>query len=243
MTVEDTLKRLQLKEPKVSPLEIQAFYQNNAPMLLRDSPRRQYRLLLRDYTMVALGRKITKPEQLQKLCVKLLPVAVYQTVSRWVFPEVLSNRGKPKHGGSRWTKNLFLDSDFIIDLDPKHCTQHNLTLLMETLAGYDTTIVRTGNGYHFWIWDWRKDRHFITKPFDREMKCKREMEKFVGSLKDKGIEFDYSISMDTRRIARVPNTLHQNGTVCKVIKAEELIQSFSSTNGGSPASLSIPSSR
>lgn len=212
------------KTTNLTDAQIEQFYKTTKPVLLPDSKRRQYRLRLRDGTMINIKRKITKPAQLQKLCTKIKPVAVYQTISKWQNPELLTNKGNPCKGGYKWLCNNFLGTDFLIDADKEHCNNHNLQKLANFAKcnecdGY--MIIKTGNGYHYWIFNpcFLNPHALIPNPFNREMHYLHKMRKTVNYLKHKGIKFDYEISMDTRRIARVPNTLHENGKTIKILSS------------------------
>ena len=200
----------------LSAQEREEYYSTHAPILMPNSSLRQYRLLLAKGVMVTLKVRICKPEDLTKFLVRFKPIACYQTISCWSNPELLTNNGNPHNGGYKLLSNLFLYSDYLLDIDEHDCTKDNLERIDKYTKPFERTIVRTGTGYHVWLHNWMDD-FYSSSPYNREKHAHREMEKLTDYFKGNGLSFDFSVSEDTRRIARVPNTLHQNGRVCKIL--------------------------
>jgi len=217
--------------------QIKEFYISHSPTLMHDSNHRQYKLLLRDGRMLVL-RKIYRPEQLQKICIEFCPISVYQSISLWLNPERLAGRNIQK---DKWANNNFLDSDFIFDLDKEHSTTWNLNNAIGFCSQFKHTIVRTGNGYHFWVFNWRTPR-FYSSPFQREAMCLKDMKAFAKSAKE-FFEFDLPVSIDTRRIARVPGTMHQSGKLIRILNQNDTIYSspfgVADEGGQSPDDLEL----
>lgn len=213
------MNKLRLKPVSVTDEQIRNHYETCTFDLLPYSEHRQFRLLLCDGNMHVIRKRVSSADVLRSECLKFLPVGVYQTVSLWSDPSSLSNKGSPKHGGSTVVSNSFMGADLLLDFDAAHCSHANLKLafdwLQATCFAYDLPlkIVRTGSGYHFWVLGWYSLQRlgYTSSPFRREQKCLHAMRKKVTSLKASGLRFDYNISVDTRRLARVPGSLHANG--------------------------------
>jgi len=194
--------------------QIRNFYKDNLPYLMPDSKHRQYKIVLRGGKMVVLNELIKTPEQLQKLCLDFLPVSVFQTISTWLDPREISGKRPTQTGrkGYKWLNSKILSCDFILDLDKEHCTPVNLSAI-EKLVKYDTK-VRTGSGYHYWIF--HPFPLLNSNPFFREDECRYLLTGYANAMKTLGIQFDYPVSIDPRRIVRTPNTLHQSGKVITI---------------------------
>lgn len=197
--------------------DYQKFYENNLPILMPNSHQRNFRFKLCSGAVLSIKRIIRSPEQLQKLCIKHKPCAVYQTVSRWSRPDLLGSRkfSRSKRPGYKWLSNNYLGGSFVMDFDDG--IQKSFVELRKSLnylknLGYeDFNIVRTGRGFHLWVNDWSSP--FVCNPFYREFIDRKERYILTNTLREHGIKFDEPISCDTRRVVRTPNTLHSNGTI------------------------------
>jgi len=226
--------------------QIREFYKDNLPYLMPDSKHRQYKIVLRGGKMLVLNDLIKTPEQLQELCLKYLPVSVFQTISTWLDPREISGKRPTQTGckGYKWLNSKILSCDFILDLDEEHCTSTNLTRL-EKLIKYDMK-VKTGSGYHYWIFHPFSLQTPV--PFDREEECRYLLIGYANAMRKLGIKFDYPVSIDPRRIVRTPNTLHQSGKVITIeySSAHKLLppQGYKLMGGSEPSgNETMPSQR
>jgi hypothetical protein len=125
--------------------------------------------------------------------------------------------------------NIFLGSDYIMDFDDKDYhngsegSQNQLKLSklkLNELGFNDFLTMRTGKGYQLLVMDfnaWAKKDIKVVMPRDREFQYQRKMAELTKKLLEAKITWDYKVSTDTRRIFRVPNTLHNNGNIIKIL--------------------------
>jgi DNA primase catalytic subunit len=209
------------------------------PIILPNSQFRQYRFRLKDGTFIKIKDKIRTQGDLIKYLKKYNPADVYQTASWWLNPQLLGSRIEKK-AGFRILQNFFLGMDFIFDFDADDYNsviemQENLDKAIanfKSLGLNDYMVMETGRGFQVlfldfneWLLNQYPHIRMIANPMDREMAYRAKLIKIVTGLKNKGIKFDYNVSIDTRRIFRVPNTFHRNGKLIKIVYASTLNES------------------
>jgi hypothetical protein len=212
-----------------------------SPFILHNSQFRQYKLRKKDKWYI-IRKKIRSPEHLLGYIEKMQPTDVYQTVSWWLNPNSLSGKraNLPEYNGrnkkeikkakiEHFLNSIFLGSDYIMDFDDKDYSngsegsqsQLKLSKLKLNEIGLkDFLTMRTGKGYQLLVMDfnaWAKKDMKAVMPRDREFQYQRKMEELTKKLLEAKITWDYKVSTDTRRIFRVPNTLHNNGNIIKVL--------------------------
>ena len=212
-----------------------------SPFILRNSQFRQYKLRKNDKWYI-IRKKIRSSEQLLRYIEKMQPTDVYQTVSWWLNPNSLSGKraNLPKYNGKNKTQikyarinhflnNIFLGSDYIMDFDDKDYKagqdegRSNLQLAklkLQELGFKEFLTMRTGKGYQLLVMDfneWAKKDMKAVMPRDREDFYLSKMRTLTKILLASKIKWDYGVSVDTRRIFRVPNSVHNNGNIIKVL--------------------------
>lgn len=207
--------------------QIKEYYKNHSIRLPEKPNRRQYRIVTYEGDMRKIKRQIHKPEELQPILIKETPIAVYYTHSYFLAPDRVRSKNKNLKPGYKWLDNIFLGSDYVIDFDEEHSEEMNIanTIQMLREEGFqDMELRQTGNGFHLIVKDFTKRycKQNIPNPKDRENHHKQKKEKLTTKLKNKGAKFDYPISIDTRRIIRLPNSLHQNGTIIRKIPLNDM---------------------
>ncbi len=198
------------------------FYRNNKPILPPDPQWRQFRVKMDKNHWVKIRRKIQTPEDLQERLIELNPKDVYFMTSKFLDPV---NVGSKNLGtaGYKWLYNLFLGSGLYFDMDYKdeNVVEDLVSRLKKDGFG-SIRVIETGNGYHIWMTEDLKN-HFselkgIKNPKERERAYMSVKKKLVDKYK-KDFDFDEPITLDTRRILRVPNTIHSGtGDIVKLIK-------------------------
>lgn len=166
------------------------------------------------------GKLIRTVEDLRPILVELEPTAVYISVSTFLHPELLASR-KLKLSGYPHLSNSIINSDFLVDID------HSPNLLLDINRAYnylthngfkEFKFVRTKRGAHIWVLDFFKKicTQKIPNPLIREFYIEQQRTILANELKHYEINFDYKVSVDTRRVARLWGSLHNDGfTVCK----------------------------
>lgn len=169
--------------------------------------------------------KTKTAERLKNFLTNNPPQDCYYTTSRFLDTENLSVKSytKKKRAGFETAYNNILSSDFLFDLDfdvgKKQKAFDTMVKIYEFLKNnytfQDYTFVSTNRGYQILIQDFYEK--FITKkiqlPKDRENHIGAMKRKFVFAIKNK-FEFDWKVSIDTRRVGRLFNTVHHSGVVC-----------------------------
>lgn len=198
------------------------------PILLYNSQFRHYRMRMKNNSFRKIQQKIYTPEQLKKLLDALMPQDVYQTVSWWMRPESLTIKPAKipyptpdfmltEMKVVRHLDNFFIGSDFLMDFDKKDYKDQKemldnvqLARLFLTEKGMkEFTLMKTpSGGRQLLVTDFNKWVNKQTSnPLHRENLYGWKMNKLVKLLKGAGVKWDDEVSLDTRRIFRVPNTV------------------------------------
>ena len=210
------------------------------PKLLPNSQFRQYKLRKNERWFI-LNKKIRTDKQLLSYLYIIQPTDVYQSVSYWLnptrlggkkfnAPEYKGNKGKIKEAHANYfLSSIFLGSDYIMDFDDKDYkngqedSRSNLQLAklkLQELGFKKFLTMRTGRGYQLLVMDfneWAKKDMKAVMPRDREDFYISKMRKLTRILLNSKIVWDYKVSVDTRRIFRVPNSVHNNGNIIKIL--------------------------
>ncbi len=240
MNLKQTTKKHHLGEHneklKVTPTQIQEYYKHNPPQLPSNPHRRQYKIITQKGQAQKIHRQIHKPQELQKILTQQAPVAAYYTQSQFIAPEQVNSKKNDRPGYS-YADNLFLRSEYILDFDKQHAELQNIKHTIKTLktqlalTNKDLELRQTGNGYHLLFTTFTekmcKPPHQIPNPRNRENHHKQIKQNLTKHLNKQGCRFDEPISIDTRRIIRIPNTLHQNGTIITKISIKQFMNSNS----------------
>lgn len=208
------------------------FYLDNLPVIPPDSRFRYYRFRIvrpnKSYFIYKVKKIIKYPEDLQKQILMffkkgLFVADVWVSTSLFLNPvQVGSKSSNMKKPGYKWANNIFLGSGFFIDMDVndiKGCKK----LISYLLRKYGFTyikLLKTHRGYQIHIYDHLTvSEPRLSSPFEREKAMEKLKVKILKDLKFNfpEIKFDELISIDTRRIVRVENTLHSKGTIIEKV--------------------------
>jgi len=208
---------------------IRQFYRT-APLDLRylsDLPHRHFRLFLQNGRFLKIDERIRDTTRLRTWLVRFAPRDVYYSVSCWLNPEVLGSRY-----GTPLTSNILLSSDLIFDIDRPPFTIRNLedakndTLrLLEFLCENNYTIrycaFSGSKGYHVVAHD--PERYPCPSPYDRENLAIRARLRLLDRIAAEGIEVDRKVTLDTRRILRLPGTINsKTGYICTILNDTQI---------------------
>jgi len=166
------------------------------------------------------------------------PRDIFYSILRWLDPKAL---------GTSNVRNYCLGGPLIFDIDvklPKDVPLDELLLdeakcqavqllekLRDELSLTDFKCVFTGRkGFHIYVFDYetRFLEEWNSNLEMREEFEKRKREEIVLFLRKHGVKFDFNVTLDVKRIIRLPNTLHgETGLLCKRIgKTEKDIERF-----------------
>lgn len=216
---------------------LEKYYKNFMPVLLQDSNWRQFKFHLQDNSWLNIKTRVNSLEKLRFLLQKFLPLDAYQGCDCFLNPERLSFKNfKRKKAGFQYAYNIFLWSDMCIDIDSisektKRMTEEICKNREESFEncekvfdfykekGFkDIIVVETFRGYQVWSFDFKDDFKDldISSPMMREKFYLKKKKEFCDEMKARKIKFDYSSSAYTRRVYRIPLSIHSKGNVCRI---------------------------
>jgi DNA primase catalytic subunit len=211
--------------------KIREYYESLPPNGLTFPPYTNHRLFqVRCFSgkWIIIRDTIRTPEILLKHLINIAPKDVYFSTSRWLSPTTLTtkpNRGKHQN---KIADNCFLGSEFYVDIDigKKLKTKEEAFSMTWKIIDFlkskgfsKILLFTTGRGFHLHVRDF--EQVYILKypkhPFNREYYYSIRKRKLVAEMKNKGLIFDEPISVDTRRIIRLPGTIH--GSTMSIVHA------------------------
>lgn len=187
---------------------------------------RQFRLALGNGRFFKVPDQIRSPEGLKKWIAMKKPLDVYYSTACWLAPQRVGRAGE------KISENAFLFCDLAFDIDFSPFSIHNIekakketAKMLEFLKGKKIKVkyiaFSGSKGFHILCEDpWAIE---IENPIEREKDAKKRRKGLAEEIKKRGIKFDSKITVDTRRIIRVPGTINsKTGLECRVVTEEEL---------------------
>jgi len=162
--------------------------------------------------------RVRDVETLRRWLLRFAPAHAYFTTSRWLDPQRLGPRElKGTKAGYRIAHNVFLGQELYFDLDVPDdldaAKVYALRLLdfLRAEGLRDLRLVYSGNkGFHVHAYDF--ERTFLPQlpedPRDREGAAQTARMDLVTRLVAADVPIDVDITMDPRRILRLPGTVH-----------------------------------
>lgn len=187
------------------------------------STKRQFRFAIErgsDLRFTKVKDRIYNTEVLRKWLLREAPVHAYYTTSMWLDPQNLGPKQyKGKRAGYEFSHNVFLGQELYFDIDAPGdldaAKRHLLDLvdLMKGEFGFKDmrTVFSGSKGFHLYVYDFDPSSfgyEFQCDPRERERVYQDSKVRFVESALAKGIAIDVEITLDTRRIIRLPGTVH-----------------------------------
>lgn len=167
------------------------------------------------------------------------PHHAYFTTSTWLDPQRLGPRDfrKAKKGGYQVAHNVFLDQGLFFDIDVKgdlSSAARHLIGLKDLLAsewGFEKfrAVYSGSKGFHLYVEDF-SIRDFVpaveADPRKREDQHPVVKARFTEAALEAGIPVDVAVTLDPRRILRVPGTVHgKTLNLCEVVDLSR-VESF-----------------
>lgn len=216
---------------------LRAFYRR-APLWLPPRPTfRQFRLAVERTDGRLAFRKVEDRVKdaatLRRWLVRVAPAHVYFTTSRWLDPQRLGARDlRGKKPGYPIAHNVFLGQELYFDIDTPGdlaAGKREALALLDFLRAEgleDLRVVYSGNkGFHVHAYDF--ERRFAPdlpeNPRDREAAAQAARTDLVRRIVAADIGIDVDITMDPRRILRLPGTVHgKTFNICQFVDSHRL---------------------
>jgi len=209
---------------------LKKYYKSNLIDLkpLTDVRFRHFRLRLLDGSFYKIRHKIHNSEDLRDCLTLNTPLDVYYSTATWLNPHLIASRLDKDI-----LKNIYISCDlsFDIDVSDKIKTLHEAkeqAIAVNDLLDSKGFRIRYrafsgSKGFHIVCDDpWRSEESEL-EPLKRELKAIAERKKLVQEAREEQILFDEKVTVDTRRIIRLPGTINsKTGLVCTLITKAEL---------------------
>ncbi len=209
-------------------MDIKEFYKNFPPSLEEiSSPNwRQFRFALPNGRFFKVPDTIRNEKILQKWLVKKNPADVYYSVAKFLSPQKVGAKTDELY------KNLFLGADLVFDIDFSPFSIRKLEMARKEalkLLGFlrqKKIVVKYiafsgAKGFHLVCID--PFEYNCESPVERENQAKKFRKEIAGQVLSDGIKIDSKVTVDTRRIIRLPGTINsKTGLECIVLHEEEL---------------------
>jgi DNA primase catalytic subunit len=211
---------------------LREYYKESKPNLncITDLSHRHFRFMLNGGRFLKINDRIRNEDVLKKWLVRYSPSDVYYSTSCWLKPEILGRREK-----TPLAANIFLSSDIVFDIDRSPFSKRNLEKArIETLrlidfidsVGRDNYEIRYiafsgSKGFHVVCND--LGRYESDNPLRREDIAKEKRRGILEKIQSEEIDVDGKITVDTRRIIRVPGTINSKTCfVCTVLSRGQI---------------------
>ena len=214
------------------PLEI--FYNDNELDLsvISDLSRRHFRIISSHGKFLKIKDRINNSDQLKKKLINLRPKDVYYSTSTYLNPTTVGPRGKER---SILTKSgIVMKNDISFDLDREPLSIRNLEKARKDCKrlidfmdgkGYSLKYIAFSGSKGFHVIYEDKEGVSIADPFEREMEIIKIRKELVNKIKEQGISIDSAITVDTRRIIRLPGTINsKTGYACTLLTRSQIDQ-------------------
>jgi len=212
---------------------IREFYCGHPPDLscITDVNKRHFRLLLPNGRFFKVKDVIRTPRDLQGWLIRSRPLDVYYSTSTYLNPTSVSPR--PRTASEYWGPgNIILGNDVAFDLDRRPLSILNLErarkdavrlldLMLDRQYSLKYAAFSGSKGFHLVFSD--RDTGLEEDHRSREKEIIGRRKALVEEVTQRGIRIDTSVTVDTRRIIRLPGTLNsKTGYCCQTLTLEQL---------------------
>ena len=193
------------------------FYKTNSPDLswIEKPGRHQIRWRLEDNNWITASRRFRGPEKLSETLSNQGARDVYIGTASWLNPIQL-----PKKYDTESEPAVLLDHWIVFDIDRKPLTIKTLeegrkisnSLLEYMEENHEHELISIsfsgGKGFHLIFRDVQRDKFLIEDLAKREEKVIQDRKDLLNEVIEAGFDVDKLVTADTRRIIRLPGTLH-----------------------------------
>jgi len=214
--------------------QLKDFYSKNPPdlKLITYVNKRHFRFLLSTKRFLKIKDRIRNPKDLQSWLVKLKPLDVYYSTSTYLDPTSVTPR--PPEDEYWGPGNIVLGNDIAFDLDRRPLSILNLERARKDAVKLLVFMTNKGYTLKYLAFSGSKGFHLVFEDFDkkieedfklREKKIIEKRRKLVKEIKEIDIIIDSSVTVDTRRIIRLPGTINSKTGYCCSILSEDILNS------------------
>ena len=210
--------------------QIKSYYEH-CPIDLTVVPQvnfRHFRFRLVDGSFYKVDRKIRDLRGLREHLVMEVPTDVYYSTACWLNPHLLGSRTEKDI-----LKNVMISCDLAFDIDVGGEIRTLDDARLQTLALIDFleskgismrySAFSGSKGFHVVCDDPWSDEITEENPLKRELEAVERRKRVVKEAKEENLLFDEKVTVDTRRIIRLPGTINsKSGLVCAVLEKKEL---------------------
>jgi DNA primase catalytic subunit len=208
---------------------IRSYYRSSPIDLAVTSPVRfrHFRFRLEDGSFYKIKCKIRDSRDLRQYLVRKAPLDVYYSTACWLNPHALGSRVEKDV-----LKNLMISCDLAFDIDrggklELEDARQQAIAINEFLESKGISVRYSAfsgsKGFHVVCDDPWHDEITEENPRKRELEAIERRKRIVQEAKQEGIAFDEKVTVDTRRIIRLPGTINsKTGFVCTVLNKKEL---------------------
>ena len=212
--------------------ELLAHYAQNAIDLswLPSPNQHSYRWRTIEGKWVTARRRIRNHQTLAKAIGKDVVSDLYVSTSRWLDPIDL-----PRLRDKERPHPILLDHLIVFDIDVAPLSLKNLEkarvtaidlhdyLASDTSMEFLSCSFSGSKGFHLFYLDLKRDKFAIEDPKEREEAVKTSRKQLLTQVIEKGFNVDERVTADTRRIIRLPGSIHgTTGYQCTVLTLEQL---------------------
>lgn len=212
--------------------ELNDWYDNNEIELswLRKPSRHQFRWRNFYGRWNHNKKRISKYSQLRKSFGKTPPTDLYYGTAEWLEPI-----GLPRLRETNKPAPILLDHLVVFDIDQTPFCRRRLEKARKiTLSLIDWLdenenldlqyVCYSGSkGFHIVLRDLEREKFSIPDPREREQFVKDDRKHLLQRVLDAGFDVDKTVTADTRRIIRLPSSLHgKTGWICTIIDRDTL---------------------
>ena len=185
---------------------------------------------------VTARRRIRNHQTLTKAIGKDVVSDLYFSTSRWLNPIDL-----PRLRDSERPHPILLDHLIVFDIDVAPLSLNNLekarttAIELHNYLAQDTSIellscsFSGSKGFHLFYSDLDREKFAIENPKEREETVKQSRKQLLTKVIEEGFNVDQKVTADTRRIIRLPGSIHgTTGFQCTALSLEQLNQPLKS---------------
>jgi DNA primase catalytic subunit len=189
---------------------------------------RHFRFRLADGSFYKVKRKIRGYADLRPYLLRMEPVDIYYSTACWLNPHLLGSRIDKDV-----LKNVMISCDLAFDIDSGEEIR-TLEEARRQAVALNRFLENKGIGVRYSAFSGSRGFHVVCndpwrgsineeRPLKREMEAIERRKEIVDEVKGQGIHFDEKVTVDTRRIIRLPGTVNsKTGLTCTVLSREEL---------------------